>query len=189
MKHNPKIKNGIQILRFYYHIYIPLLITFFIVYICKKYKIYIWKATNYSDMLTAVITFLSIIISVYGILIPTVFMNKEDNNLISFFVKNADIKYFVQNIKRVMISGIVDILFICALYCHDVFPKAFYYAIAIASLYTLLFFLCGSYRYLSIMLRLIMENITPYKGKKYKNHVSTEQQNKINKMLRKKYEE
>lgn len=47
-----------------------------------------------------------------------------------------------------------------------------------------MYFLCGSYKYISLMLRLALEEKEPVKGKKYKNQLSDDKRQKINDMLR-----
>lgn len=165
-----------------YHIIIPILITLAGTWWCWNYKIYLWNSQYYGDMLTAVITFLSIVISVFGILIPTVFTNK--NKLTTYFVKNIDRFYFVKSVKNVMVSGISDVILVCILYSYDVIPKKVYALICIASLFLLIYFLCGSYKYLSLMLRLVLEDGEIYDGKRYNKQISDTKRKEINEMLR-----
>lgn len=47
-----------------------------------------------------------------------------------------------------------------------------------------IYFVCGSYKYISLMLRLALEEKEPVKGKKYKNQLSDDKRQKINDMLR-----
>lgn len=183
-----KNKTIISIWVLYYQIIIPILVTILMVYLCWKHKIYLWNAKYYIDMLTALITFLSIIISVFGILIPTVFTSKSDGGLIQYFLDSADMKYFVKSIKRVIAGGIVDVLFVCILYAQDIIPRHIYVGIAILCFYVLVYFLCGSYKYISVMLRLTLETREPYEGKKYMNKMTDEKKRNINEMLRQKYE-
>lgn len=187
MKSTKIFKVLIQIWILYYHIFIPILVTISGVFICRKYKIYLWNAEYYNDMLTAIITFLSIILSVFGILIPTVFVNKKENGLVKFFMDNADIKYFVNSVKRIMLGGIFDVFFVCILYSYDVIPRQVYIVIMIICLGILLYFLCGSYKYLSLLLRLVLEDGKPYTGKTYNNEISQEKRNEINEMLERKH--
>ena len=167
----------------YYHIFIPICMTMLGTIVCWNKKIYLWSSNNYSDMLGAVITFLSIVISIFGILIPTVFTNKT--KLVDFFVKNADTTYLVKDIKRVMASGISNILLVCLLYLQDIFPQKFYCMICVSCLFLFLYFLCGSYKYLSLLLRLVIETKEPHNGKKYEKSVDAEKQKAVAEMLKK----
>lgn len=165
-----------------YHIIIPIIVTGVGTFVCWKYKIYFWDSEYYGDMLTAIITFLSIVISVFGVLIPTVFSSKS--KWIKFFIENIDIPYFVSSVKNVIISGISEVIIVCILYAYDVLPSNIYEIICVVSLFLLIYFLCGSYKYISLMLRLILEEKEPVKGKKYKKQVSDDERHKINDMLK-----
>lgn len=165
-----------------YHVIIPIITTIVGIFLCWKYKIYLWNSEYYGEMLTAVITFLSIVISVFGVLIPTVFSSKSE--LVEYFIDNIDTSYFVSSIKNVIISGISEVIAICMLYAYDVIPRNIYVSICIVSLFLLVYFLCGSYKYICIMLRLVLEEKKSVEGKKYKKQVSDDERQKINEMLK-----
>lgn len=173
-----------KVWQLYYHVIIPICMTVVGTLICWKQKIYLWDSCNYSDMLTAVITFLSIVISVFGILIPTVFTSKT--KLVDFFIKNVDMPYFVKDIKRVMVSGISNIILVCSLYLYDTIPKKFYFVLCVLCLFLFTYFLCGSYKYLSLLLRLMLEKKEPYKGKEYIKPANENRQKEVAEMLRRK---
>lgn len=184
MKNRKKriVKKCVEIWTLNYQIIIPVFITGICGYVCWKYNIHFWESKYYGDMLTAVITFLSIVISVFGILIPTVFSNK--NKMVSYFIKNIDSSYFIKSIKYAMISGISEIVLICVLYTYDILPIKCYILVCIISLFGLIYFLCGAYKYISLLLRLVLEEKEPYEGKKFSSQVSEGERKAINEMLR-----
>lgn len=165
-----------------YHVIIPIIVAGVGIFACWKYKIYLWDSKYYGDMLTAVITFLSIVISVFGVLIPTVFSSKS--KLVVYFINNIDRRYFISSIKNVIISGISEVIIICMLYAYDVIPSNVYTIICSVSLFLLMYFLCGSYKYISLMLRLVLEENEPIRGKKYKKQVSDDERREINNILK-----
>ena len=57
---------------------LAIIIDAFIVGFFYKFKIRFWEDEYYNYMLSALITFVSIIISIFGIMIPTVFTGKSD---------------------------------------------------------------------------------------------------------------
>ena len=175
-------KNIKDIWSLKYHVLIPIIVDVVGIYVCWKYKIYLWNSKYYGELLTAVITFLSIVISVFGILIPTVFNSKS--KLVAYFINNIDTKYFVSSVKNVIISGISEVIVICILYAYDVIPLKIYVLFCVISVFLLIYFVCGSYKYISLMLRLALEEKEPVKGKKYKNQLSDDKRQKINDMLR-----
>ena len=161
------IKNGILEK---WHFILSIVFTLIAWILFKKYKIHFWEACYYNDMLTALITFVSIIISIFGILIPTVFTGNSE--IINYFKKNADISYFRKSIKTVIVSGFGSIGCICFMYLYDKVPMDVFKIDCILGIFSLLVFVFGSYKYLSIMLRLLVEDKEKYTGKEYKKQSS-----------------
>lgn len=183
-----KNKNRLEIEEFLFSSYqwiIPAIVTIIIAGIAMKLDIYPWEGEAYTDMLTALITFQSIIISVFGVLIPILITSKKEGTLAKYFFENADTGEFVKRIRRTIVSGILDILLLCALYSYDILPINIYIPIGITCLFVLLYFMCGSYRYINIMLRLLIGNDKTYKGKMMKSKIQEEQREEMNRRLKK----
>ena len=95
----------------------------------------------------------------------------------------ADVEEFVKRVKRTIISGVSDIFLICLLYAYDVLPIKVYVAVGVLCLYVLLYFLCGSYRYVSIMLKLLILKKNEYKTKDFKRKLTDQERECLNKKL------
>ena len=162
---------------------IPMIFTALITGVAYGLRVKPWLGEAYSDMLTALITVQSIIISVFGILIPSLVSVKDEEGLAGYFFKNADVEDFVKRVKRTVLSGILDIFLICVLYAYDVLPIKVYVVIEILCLFVLLYFLCGSYRYVSIMLKLLIVKKNEYKGKDFKRRLTDQEREDFNKKL------
>lgn len=180
-----KISKIKEIWYSYYQCIIPLICTIGISVIAFKFKIYPWTGTAYVDMLTALITFQSIIISVFGVLIPALITSREEKGLVNFFYENADTDEFVKRVKKTIGSGVVDILLVCMLYAYDILPIKIYVIMGMICVFVLLYFLCSSYRYIGILLKLLMTNKKPYEGKRYNKQLSKDNMEKLNRMLEK----
>lgn len=183
-----KNKKNFRFVQFWYSNYqwiIPMLFTTLIVWSAYKLKVKPWLGEAYSDMLTALITVQSIIISVFGILIPSLVSIKDESGLIKYFFENADIEDFVKRMKKTILSGISDIFLICILYAYDVLPIKIYVAIGVLCLFVLLYFYCGSYRYVSILLKLLIVKKKEYKGKEFKKKLTDQEIEKLNQKLNK----
>ena len=174
------IKNGILEK---WHFILSVVFTLIVWILFKKCKIHFWDAHYYNDMLTALITFVSSVISIFGILIPTVFTG--NSGMINYFKKNADISYFRKSIKTVIVSGFGSIGCICFMYLYDKVPMNVFRVDCILGLFFLLVFMLGSYKYLSIMLRLLVEDKEQYTGKEYKKQSSERDRHELNDMLKK----
>ena len=147
---------------------LAIIIDAFIVGFFYKFKIRFWEAEYYNYMLSALITFVSIIISIFGIMIPTVFTGKSD--LIEYFKKNADISYFTKSIKNILVSGFGGIGCICFMFLQDKVQ--------------MIVFIFGSYKYLGIMLKLLVGDKKKDNRKEYKNQKSEDEIKELNKRLK-----
>lgn len=173
----------------FYSLIISSILTGILFYITRKYNFYLWKSEFYSDMLTAVITFLSIIISVFGILIPSVMSAREEKKSVAdYFFTNANVVYFVKCIKRTMLSGFVAILLVCVLYLYDMLPEKLYVGIWGITIFFVFYFCCSSYRFIGILLSLLYAGNKSFDGagKKYSHKVNEEEKRRIDEMLRNK---
>ena len=178
-------RNSKAVLIWYlnYQWIIPMLFTVLITATAYILGVKPWSGEAYSDMLTALITVQSIIISVFGILIPSLASIRDEKEGIKYFFENADVEDFIKRVKRTILSGISDIFLICLLYAYDVLPIKVYIVIGVLCLYVLLYFLCGSYRYLSIMLKLLILKKNEYKSKDFKRKLTDQQREYLNKKL------
>lgn len=108
----------------------------------------------YNDMLTAVITYLSIVLSVFGVLIPAIM--GSNNNMVKYFFENADIEKFSRQIKNIFISGIINVLFTSLLFLFDVLNKNIIEIILYVWVILLGYFSCNAYRFISIMIGILL---------------------------------
>lgn len=164
----------------------PVVLTVFIVLFCYHYKIYVWNGKFYSDMLTALITALSIIISIFGILIPLLMTAKQEKELTKYFFENVDIKYFIRCIKQLFLSGFISIMFVCGMYAYDVIEMKVFIVVGVLSIVVILYFLCSAYRYISLMLRLLFDENEKHNRniKIYKNKMSNIERESLNRRLK-----
>ena len=72
---------------------ISIIATVVIISVERKCKIQFWNAQNFADMLTALITFLSIVLGIYSFLIPS-FVSAKEEEKIKNFLANADMYLF-----------------------------------------------------------------------------------------------
>ena len=87
----------------HYALIIPMTIISILLFAEVKQKIQILqicKNSLFSDMLTALITCMSIIISIFGFLIPSLISAKNDT-MVKYFIENANMDVFVGKIKSV----------------------------------------------------------------------------------------
>ena len=91
-----------------YSIFIPILFILIILILeySKKFSlILICDNDRFTDMLTALITCMSIIISIFGFLIPSLISAKNDK-MVKYFIENANMEVFVGKIKSIIDLGL-----------------------------------------------------------------------------------
>ncbi len=128
---------------------------------------------SFSDMLGSIITSMSIIISIFGFLMPSLISAKNDK-MVKYFIENADMNEFTKKIKAVIRSGMVGIALSIVLYVNKkIFP-----IVQSILLYSLLVigtnFACSSYRFISIIISLLLKEKRDLSDKKCLNEMPEE---------------
>lgn len=173
-----------------YSYIVPTLIT--ISYIIYLYAIYYYKkafplmqnSRNFGSMLEALVTFMSIILSVFGFLIPSFLSSKGTSSAIKYFMKYADMRVFSAKLKNIVGIGLVDTFFTCILFLKDIFSESVANVLICIWLWFLLFFMCNSYRFISIMINLLLAEKEEFM-QKVADEVSDEERQQLNSAIRK----
>jgi hypothetical protein len=156
-----------RILDFWRSIYcwvIPTLvcIIYVAIYLLTQIKYNKWytlfESANLNNSLEAIITFISIVITFFGVLLPVLISVKDTSEMIKWFFEVADKEYFINSMKKVFLSGFATIFVSCLLFFYDVFAKWFSFAVSIGLIWMLLYFIASSYRFISILLSLLFKN-------------------------------
>lgn len=143
----------------------------------------ICKNSEFKDMLTAVITSMSIIIGIFGFLMPSLISAKEET-MVKYFIENADMNLFIKKIKGVVKGGIAGILLSIILYLNDnlvpeVLKILLYIWIGVG-----LNFVCNSYRFISIIISLLLSKKIEDSTKKCINDISDDKIQELNSNLK-----
>lgn len=162
---------------------------FYIVCLILRYKFNVdvkilQESVKFEEMLKTVVTFMSIILSVFGFLIPSFLSGKGSNSLIKYFLKNADIKLFTVKLKSVVSFGLIDIFITCVLLIGDIMPESLVNIIVVVWIWILFFFMCSSYRFIGLIINLILcekEDIV----QKMSNKIPEDEEERIKSKIRK----
>lgn len=99
-------------LNWYVYIVPSVLLTVYIVYVLvgvHKYSIpWLAESKGFSEMCKAIVDFSSIVLGIYGFLIPTVIGRQDKFN--KKFWETVNKKRFSKDIQRLIISGMITIL-------------------------------------------------------------------------------
>lgn len=165
-----------------YGVIIPVAVILCLITIKVRYKFnltLICKNNLFSDMLTALITCMSIIISIFGFLIPSLISAKNDK-MVKYFIENADMNLFVRKIKSVIFSGLTGILLSVLLYLNADFNIFVLQILLYLWIGIILNFACNSYRFISLIISLLLTEKEAFKGKKCANEFSEEEDEALN---------
>lgn len=151
-------KNILNIWRSLYCIVLPVaaVIVYLICYM--KWSIKIWDSENFSDTLTSMVTFVSIIISFFGVLLTLLISAKEKSKLINFFLASADKEDFVSSIKKLIMHGLLTVIFTAILFLKDIMPEKFVLVFLCCGIFTLIKFTTLTYRFTNILLLLFIKD-------------------------------
>lgn len=185
-----KIDEAMYIWKCIYSYVIPsLCVVLYIIYLLciyhfkKEFRLP-QESENFAEMLKTLVTFMSIILSVFGFLIPSFLSGKSDSSMIKYFLKNVDQKVFAVKLKNVVSSGLIDIFVTCLLLLNDIFATWVVNFLIAIWLWLLFYFLCSSYRFIGLIINLILiekNKITQELG----NELSKAQIDEMNKKIRK----
>lgn len=139
---------------------------------------------SFSDMLGAIITSMSIIISIFGFLMPSLISAKNDK-MVKYFIENADMDEFIKKIKAVIRSGMAGILFSIILYINECLLSFIRTALLYVWLGIGINFICSSYRFISIIVSLLLKERKDDSDNKCPNTMSNERAKLLNSKIQK----
>ncbi len=132
------------------------------IYCLIKFNIINWytltDSKNIGQALEAIITFISIVISLFGILLPILISAKDTSKMITWFLESIDRKYFINCIKKVFLSGFITIFLSCTMFFNDIFYDCISFLLTLLLIWNLSYFMASSYRFTGILLALLIEN-------------------------------
>lgn len=137
----------------------------------------------FTTMLESLNVFMSVILSVFGFLIPSFLSSKGESKAVKYFIKHADIKVFTAKLKNIVSIGLIDTFFTCTLFLKDIFSNTTINIIVCIWLWFLFFFMCNSYRFISIMINLLLAEKEEL-VQKAANEVSAEEKENLDRSIR-----
>lgn len=117
----------------------------------------ITESKNFTAMLESIITFVSIIIGVFGFLLPILITSKDKFALIKYFINSIDKKSFSFNLRMIIVGGFATVFITCMLFFFDIFSEWFKQLMILMWIWLLFYFMLNSYRFISLLVRLFLE--------------------------------
>lgn len=143
-----------------YTIVIPILIVvcYFIALTKEIDGIHFTKSIYLQDMLTALITFSSIILSLLGVLLTIFISEKDKSRIIQYFFENSSKNEFVKQLKTIVVSGLMVIVISAVLFLNDMYSDKIAIFLEAAEIFTFSWFVLLTYRFIGILLKLIVSD-------------------------------
>lgn len=163
---------------------ISVVITAIYVFAYFKWEIKIWESINFADTLSSITTFVSIIISFFGVLLTLLISAKEKSVMIQDFLKSADKEAFTSAIKKLIMCGILTVLIAACLFMEDIISEKITVVLTGVGVYFLIMFTTLTYRFTNILLMLFIkdhEDFNKIEGNKLEYDKEQELIERINK--------
>ena len=178
-------------LNWYVYIVPSVLLVAYSVYVLvgvHNYSIpWLGDSEGFSEMCKAIVDFSSIVLGIYGFLIPAVIGRQDKFNKI--FWETVDKKRFSKDIQRLIISGMITILLSSGLLIADIFPLKLYESVVGFLWWFLIFYCCNSIRFVSIFVSLIVEGQSkPDEKESDDSQKQSEKHNEIKRRLENKWD-
>lgn len=156
-----------------------------IYFLCYKlWKVKIWESNNFSDTLTSMVTFVSIIISFFGVLLTILISAKEKSELINYFLDSADKETFSASIKKLILHGLLTVIVSAILFMYDIMCEYEIVICVCIGIFTLVRFTALTYRFTNILLMLFLKDRKIY-AKREDDRLSEEAAAELDRRLQK----
>lgn len=156
-------KGIVNLWRSCYSVVIPsvMCIVYMVIYLLTQNGVlefqYVTDSKNFTSMLESIITFVSIIIGVFGFLLPILIASKDKFALVKYFIKSIDKTAFSFNLRMIIVGGFATVFISCMLFFFDIFSEWFKQSLIMMWIWLLFYFMLSSYRFISLLIRLFLE--------------------------------
>ncbi len=145
-----------------YCIVLPIIAVGVYIVCYRVWKVKIWESDNFSATLESMVTFVSIIISFFGVLLTILISAKEKSELINYFLDSADKKAFSSSIKKLILHGLLTVIVAAILFMYDIMCECEIVTCACIGIFTLVRFTALTYRFTNILLMLFLKDRKTY---------------------------
>lgn len=161
--------------RKYYSVVVPLTIStaYLIFHYVSGFDLS--ESKNLADAMGGIITAISIVLSLFGVMLAIVIPAQTQTDSVRIFFKSADRATLISAIRNSLASGFVALVLSFTLYFSDILLDAAYW-ITLLWVFALLYLFCSAFRFIALFLSVLF---TPVKqAKKKDNNNATEDRRK-----------
>jgi len=144
---------------------------------------FITDSKYFTSMLESIITFVSLILGVFGFLLPILITSKDSDAMIKCFINSIDKRAFSFNLKMVIVSGFTTVFLSCMLFFFDVYDEWFKTGMILIWIWFLFYFMSNAYRFISLLISLFLKEKKRL-GKETKNRMSEEEEKELKEQIK-----
>lgn len=167
--------------RKHYSIVIPSAISIGYFLLHKKFGIDLSESINLADAMGGIITAISIVLSLFGVMLAIVIPVQTQDNSVKMFFEKVDKKALIASISNSLAAGFITLILSFALYFSDVLSQIAYW-VTVIWLFSLLYLFCSAFRFITLFLSMLFTSVRSTKKKDNRN-ITAEEQNELDRKL------
>ncbi len=140
-----------------YSYILPSIVVVLYIIFYERYGFSFEKSNNFVTILGVTITFVSIIISFFGVLLTILITARDKSEMIRYFMEKADSRKFAKNLKHMILVGLMLICVSALLYMNDIIVTDIIHALILCNIWLFVCFVSLTYRFTGILLSLLIE--------------------------------
>lgn len=161
------------------YFFTPVVVTAMYFAISNYYGINMMDSVNFISLLSASISGISVIIGLFGVLLTNLISIRNESDMVQYFFRSVDKQYFGKTIRECITSGFLNLIVAAVLILNDVILPKLCYVLLYIWIYTAALFVIRSYRLISILVLLIINDDKNYEGKKDNQTVTGEEEEQL----------
>lgn len=138
----------------WYATIIPFAVSALCIALKEIFHVDVFTSKNLSDALNGTITSVSIILSLFGVMLTLLAEAKSSSRLVKYVFDTIDVKDFVFQLKKCIMVGVLSIALSTILYFIEIEGRLFVYVFA-AWLGVFCSLLCRTYRFMSLIVGML----------------------------------
>lgn len=134
----------------------------------------------FKDVCLGTVTFVSITLSLFGVLLTVLISLKEKSQMVQYFLQNVKGKSPMRLLKQIILSGLLTIMLLLTfLLLSEIQPLSS--GLFGAVIWFLMFFSCSMFRFINILIHLVFDK--PPSQKSFQNPMSEQDRVELNKRI------
>ena len=162
-----------------YAIILPIAAVFIVRKLETRYCFFIELSKGFSNLLSIIATFISVVIGLLGVLLTCLISIRDSSDMVKYFFEEGQGKVFQKGIRNCIRAGLFSLVATYVLMVQDILPVQFFSVVKYIWIVIVVYFSAMVYRFISILLELVMNNEELEGEKKDNQDVTGERQTKM----------